>query len=101
MANKVHGAGMMERPIALDERSVPRVNAPAGQPATVHRCRPMQLAAAAAITYSRAGLRFALPPQLMDFLFTLTRWIDAVNDRLGVIAKYAVVASCLISAGNA
>ncbi|NRF69497.1 TRAP transporter small permease subunit [Aquincola sp. S2] len=37
----------------------------------------------------------------MDILLTLARWIDHLNDRFGIIAKYAVIASCLISAGNA
>ncbi len=37
----------------------------------------------------------------MNALLTLARWIDAVNDRFAIIAKWAVLASCLISATNA
>jgi TRAP-type mannitol/chloroaromatic compound transport system permease small subunit len=35
------------------------------------------------------------------FLLSLSRAIDAVNDRLGVLANWLVLAACLISAGNA
>jgi TRAP-type mannitol/chloroaromatic compound transport system permease small subunit len=34
-------------------------------------------------------------------LITLSRWIDAVNDRLGSLASWLVLAACLISAANA
>ena len=37
----------------------------------------------------------------MDLLLRLSRLIDGINDRFGAIAKYAVIASCFISAGNA
>jgi len=37
----------------------------------------------------------------MDVLLLLCRWIDALSDRFGVLAKWAVFAACLISAGNA
>ena len=37
----------------------------------------------------------------MDLLLRLTRLIDSVNDRFAEIAKWAVLASCVISAGNA
>ncbi len=37
----------------------------------------------------------------MKFLLTLSRWIDALNDRFAGLAKWAVLASCLISASNA
>ena len=37
----------------------------------------------------------------MRFLLSLSRAIDAVNDRLGVLANWLVLAACLISAGNA
>ena len=37
----------------------------------------------------------------MDLLLRLTRLIDGVNDRFAEIAKWAVLASCVISAGNA
>jgi TRAP-type mannitol/chloroaromatic compound transport system permease small subunit len=35
------------------------------------------------------------------FLLSLSRAIDAVNDRLGRLANWLVLAACLISAGNA
>jgi TRAP-type mannitol/chloroaromatic compound transport system permease small subunit len=34
-------------------------------------------------------------------LLALSRWIDEINARFGVIANYMVLAACLISAGNA
>jgi len=34
-------------------------------------------------------------------LLTLSRWIDALNDRFAMLATWAVLAACLISAGNA
>jgi TRAP-type mannitol/chloroaromatic compound transport system permease small subunit len=37
----------------------------------------------------------------MGFLIAISRAIDAVNDRLGVVANWLVLAACLISAGNA
>jgi len=37
----------------------------------------------------------------MDGLLKLSRLIDAINDRFAGIAKWAVLASCLISASNA
>ncbi|QPF74314.1 TRAP transporter small permease subunit [Roseateles sp. DAIF2] len=37
----------------------------------------------------------------MKPLLALARWIDALNDRFGAIAKWAVLAACLISAANA
>ncbi len=37
----------------------------------------------------------------MNALLTLSRLIDTLNDRFGTVAKWAVVASCLISATNA
>lgn len=37
----------------------------------------------------------------MALLIRLSRLIDAVNDRLGVLANWMVLAACLISAGNA
>jgi TRAP-type mannitol/chloroaromatic compound transport system permease small subunit len=37
----------------------------------------------------------------MKSLLALSRWIDAVNTRLSYIADALVLASCLISAGNA
>jgi TRAP-type mannitol/chloroaromatic compound transport system permease small subunit len=37
----------------------------------------------------------------MDLLLRLARLIDGLNDRFGAIAKYAVIAACFISAGNA
>ena len=37
----------------------------------------------------------------MDLLLRLTRLIDAINDRFAEIAKWAVLASCVISASNA
>ena len=37
----------------------------------------------------------------MNALLALSRWIDWLNDRFGTVAKYAVLASCAISAGNA
>jgi TRAP-type mannitol/chloroaromatic compound transport system permease small subunit len=37
----------------------------------------------------------------MNSLLTLSRGIDFMNDRFAILAKWAVFASCLISAGNA
>jgi len=37
----------------------------------------------------------------MNALFAFARFMDAVSDRFGVIAKWAVLASCFISASNA
>ncbi len=37
----------------------------------------------------------------MKQLLTLARWIDALSDGFGVIAKWAVLIACLTSAGNA
>jgi TRAP-type mannitol/chloroaromatic compound transport system permease small subunit len=37
----------------------------------------------------------------MDILLRLSRLIDALNDRFAIAAKWAVLASCFISAGNA
>ncbi len=37
----------------------------------------------------------------MKRLLTLSRWIDALNDRLATVATWAVMAACLISAANA
>ncbi len=37
----------------------------------------------------------------MDLLLRLSRLIDALTDRFAEIAKWAVLASCVISAGNA
>ncbi|MBB5206312.1 TRAP-type mannitol/chloroaromatic compound transport system permease small subunit [Inhella inkyongensis] len=37
----------------------------------------------------------------MRLLLRLCRFIDTLNDRLAVLAKWAVLASCVISAGNA
>ncbi len=37
----------------------------------------------------------------MSQLLQLSRFIDWINDRLGTVAKWAVFASCLISAANA
>jgi TRAP-type mannitol/chloroaromatic compound transport system permease small subunit len=37
----------------------------------------------------------------MNGLLTLSRWIDNINDRFATLAKWAVLASCLISAANA
>ena len=37
----------------------------------------------------------------MNLLLQWTRWVDWLTDRFGVIAKWAVLASCFISAGNA
>ena len=37
----------------------------------------------------------------MKNLLTLARWIDAMNDRFAVIAKWSVICACFISAGNA
>jgi TRAP-type mannitol/chloroaromatic compound transport system permease small subunit len=39
--------------------------------------------------------------RVMELLIRLSRLIDAVNDRLGVLANWMVLAACLISAGNA
>lgn len=37
----------------------------------------------------------------MAYLLGISRWIDAVNDRLGRVASWAVLLACGISAGNA
>lgn len=37
----------------------------------------------------------------LRFLLAISRGIDAVNDRLGVLANWLVIAACLISAANA
>ena len=37
----------------------------------------------------------------MGFLISISRLIDALNDRLGVVANWLVLLACLISAGNA
>jgi len=37
----------------------------------------------------------------LDFLLKISRLIDWVNDRLGVVANWLVLAACLISAANA
>ena len=37
----------------------------------------------------------------MNGLLTLSRAIDSINDRFAIVAKWAVLASCLISAANA
>ena len=37
----------------------------------------------------------------MGFLIQISRLIDALNDRLGSLANWMVLAACLISAGNA
>jgi TRAP-type mannitol/chloroaromatic compound transport system permease small subunit len=37
----------------------------------------------------------------MDVLLSLSRFIDAMNERLGWIANAAILVSCLVSAGNA
>ena len=37
----------------------------------------------------------------MNALLSLARLIDGINDRFGVVAKWAVFASCFISAANA
>ena len=37
----------------------------------------------------------------MKSLLAISRWIDAVNSRLSYVADVLVIASCLISAGNA
>ena len=37
----------------------------------------------------------------MQFLLAVSRFIDTINERLGYIADWAVVLSCVISAGNA
>jgi TRAP-type mannitol/chloroaromatic compound transport system permease small subunit len=37
----------------------------------------------------------------MGFLIKISRLIDAINDRLGRLANWMVLAACLISAGNA
>lgn len=37
----------------------------------------------------------------MEALLKLSRLIDALNDRLAIVAKWAVLLSCLISAANA
>jgi TRAP-type mannitol/chloroaromatic compound transport system permease small subunit len=37
----------------------------------------------------------------LDFLIRISKLIDALNDRLGRLANWLVLAACLISAGNA
>ncbi|MBL8325679.1 MAG: TRAP transporter small permease subunit [Rubrivivax sp.] len=37
----------------------------------------------------------------MQLLLMLSRWVDALNDRFARLAEWAVLAACLISAGNA
>ena len=37
----------------------------------------------------------------MSSLLQLSRWIDWINDRFGLIAKWAIFLACLISAANA
>lgn len=37
----------------------------------------------------------------MDGFLVLSRWIDAINDRFAILAKWAVFLSCLISCANA
>lgn len=37
----------------------------------------------------------------MDGALVLSRWIDAINDRFAIFAKWAVFVSCIISAANA
>jgi TRAP-type mannitol/chloroaromatic compound transport system permease small subunit len=37
----------------------------------------------------------------MNFMLSVSRVIDALNEKFGVIADWLVLASCLISAGNA
>jgi len=37
----------------------------------------------------------------MKGLLLLAHWIDALNDRFAAVAKWAVLAACVISAGNA
>jgi TRAP-type mannitol/chloroaromatic compound transport system permease small subunit len=37
----------------------------------------------------------------MDLFLSLSRWVDALNDRFATFAKWAVFASCMISATNA
>ena len=37
----------------------------------------------------------------MGALIRLSKLIDAINDRLGVLANWMVILACLISAGNA
>lgn len=37
----------------------------------------------------------------MGFLIKISRFIDAINDRLGRVANWMVLAACLISAANA
>jgi TRAP-type mannitol/chloroaromatic compound transport system permease small subunit len=39
--------------------------------------------------------------QAVRFLIAISKLIDAVNDRLGRLANWMVLAACLISAGNA
>jgi TRAP-type mannitol/chloroaromatic compound transport system permease small subunit len=34
-------------------------------------------------------------------LLRFTRWVDAFNDRLAIVAAYLVLLACLVSAGNA
>lgn len=37
----------------------------------------------------------------MTFLLTISRWIDGLSARMGVIASWLVLIACFISAGNA
>ncbi len=37
----------------------------------------------------------------MDLLLTLSRVIDALNEKFGVVANYLVLIACVVSAGNA
>ena len=37
----------------------------------------------------------------MKLLLKLAGWIDAINDRFGLLANWAVIISCFISCGNA
>ena len=37
----------------------------------------------------------------MSSLLQLSRWIDWINDRFGIIAKWAIFLACIISAANA
>ena len=37
----------------------------------------------------------------MPGLLRFTRWVDALNDRVAIIAAYLVLLACLVSAGNA
>jgi TRAP-type mannitol/chloroaromatic compound transport system permease small subunit len=50
--------------------------------------------------YSKYNRRTA-PRTTVGFLLRISRAIDWVNDRLGVVANWMVLIACLISAGNA